>query len=547
MTTTTKPTKANKKIFVQRYRGENYLAESIIIADKPKFALVKDKLISIVDNIRGEYYPTIGLSRPYTFNSEKEFDSFIVKAKAETLDTLIVKVSDQWKKYSHADEFENALCAADTIFTYYQDMLGMTHYLFFVGSPDSGKSNKLCLFNVLAYRNFMSTDMTASNIYRHLGSIQEGQGTICEDEADNLDEDNQRMKIYKNGYTKGIRVPRNDRENTGNMLENGFFTYGWKAFAAERQPDSTIAKGFVSRVIPIGCLTGVPRYDISEILSPADDDLFVRLHDQLFEVRNLLFCHSLLHSFDKIQNINLNITNREKQLFKPLIRLFQGTETQGYLFKVVSHFVNERRKQNVDSLLAFLYKILNDMVKEDDQEITSGTIWETVKASLDGSEILNKPMSYESTEYGTLSQKTIIQMIKDNFKSTSPTRTEKQRSLKFSRTVLNQLSSKYEVNLELQVVEEMTDETDETDVLGKEGVKEGIEGTDLLSSCIYNNNMSHPSEVPQFERVSEGLEARRIKTHPSFRHKNEHLNPVLLLLYRSMINKAEADQREAEA
>jgi hypothetical protein len=502
--TVQKLAKVNKK-FVQRYRGEDYLAESIVIAGKPKFALVKDKLISIVDNI-GEYYPTIGLSRPYTFNSEKEFDSFIVKAKAETLDTLIEKVSNQWKKYSHADEFENALCAADTIFTYYQDILGMTHYLFFVGSPDSGKSNKLCLFNVLAYRNFMSSDTTAANIYRHLGSVQEGQGTICEDEADNLDEDGDRMRVYKMGYTKGFRVPRNDKEANGELNQNGYFTYGWKAFAAERQPDSTTAKGFASRVIPIGCLTGLPKYDISEILSPADDDLFVRLHDQLFEVRNLLFSYSLLHCFDKIQNINLNITNREKQLFKPLIRLFQGTETQGYLFKIASHFVNERRKQNVDSLLAFLYKILNDMVKEDNQEIGSGLIWDTIKVSLDGSDIPNKPMSYESTEYGTLSQKVIIQMIKDNFKSTSPTRTEKQRSLKFSRTVLNQLSDKYEVNLELQVVEEMTDETDETDA---GGIQDQIEGTDLPSSCKYSNNMSHPSAVPHFERVLEGLEAPR--------------------------------------
>jgi len=509
--TSPKPAKP-KKIFVQRYRGEDYLAESIIIAGKPKFAQVKDKLISIVDSI-GEYYPTIGLSRPYTFNSEKEFDSFIVKAKSETLDTLIEKVSNQWKKYSHADEFENALCAADTIFTYYQDILGMTHYLFFVGSPDSGKSNKLCLFNVLAYRNFMSTDMTASNIYRHLGSVQEGQGTICEDEADNLDEDNQRMKIYKNGYTKGFRVPRNDRENTGSMLENGFFTYGWKAFAAERQPDSTIAKGFTTRIIPINCLTGSPKYDISEVLSPADDELFVRLYDQLFEVRNLLFCYSLLHCFDKIQNINLNITNREKQLFKPLLRLFQGTKTQDYLFKIISHFVNKRRKQNIDSLLAFLYKILDDMVKEDNQVIGSGVIWETVKSSLDGSGIPNKPMSWETSEFGVLSQKGITEMIKDNFKAQNDTGRQNKRSLVFSKTVMNQLRDKYEVNLEVQVT---TDTTDTTDVGGIEEDRERMTDTVSSSSNVQDNKASYPSSAPDFERVSEGLDARRIKTHPSY-------------------------------
>jgi hypothetical protein len=52
----------------------------------------------------------------------------------------------------------------------------MSHYLFFVGSPDSGKSNRFLVFNFLAYRNFMSTDVTPSNIYCFLGSQQEGQG-----------------------------------------------------------------------------------------------------------------------------------------------------------------------------------------------------------------------------------------------------------------------------------------------------------------------------------------------------------------------------------
>ena len=135
----------------------------------------------------------------------------------------------------------------------FQDSLGMTHYLFFVGSPDSGKSNRLLVFNFLAYRNFMSTDVTPSNIYRFLGSQQEGQGTICEDEADDLDESPEKMKIYKSGYTAGFKVARNEDSINGGMSQSAYCTYGFKVFSAERLPDSVKAKGLIQRLIELNC------------------------------------------------------------------------------------------------------------------------------------------------------------------------------------------------------------------------------------------------------------------------------------------------------
>ena len=111
------------------------------------------------------------MNRPYVFKSKEEFDDLIENAKHETIDSLYDKVKKQWQKYDAADDLEISLCSADTIFTYFQDSLGMTHYLFFVGSPDSGKSNRLLVFNFLAYRNFMSTDVTPSNIYRFLALL----------------------------------------------------------------------------------------------------------------------------------------------------------------------------------------------------------------------------------------------------------------------------------------------------------------------------------------------------------------------------------------
>lgn len=104
--------------------------------------------------------PKLLSNRPYSFKSKEEYESYIEHARHETLDSLFNRTYKVWKKYIDADEFHLKICAADTIFTYFQDKLGMTHYLWFTADNDAGKSNNLKLFNILGYRNLMNTAMT---------------------------------------------------------------------------------------------------------------------------------------------------------------------------------------------------------------------------------------------------------------------------------------------------------------------------------------------------------------------------------------------------
>jgi hypothetical protein len=48
-------------------------------------------------------------------------------------------------------------------------------------------------------------------------------------------------------------------------------------------------------------------------------------------------------------------------------------------------------------------------------ELESGLIWSTIIEPLQGDAIPNKPHSYHSVEFGYLSQKEIIQILKDIF------------------------------------------------------------------------------------------------------------------------------------
>ena len=252
------------------------------------------------------------LSKEYSFSSVEEINRYIDRARTETRDSIYYQIKSMWKKYIDQDEFHTVICAANTFFSYFQDKLGMTHYLLFVGDNDAGKSARLVVFQQLAYRPLYNISMTPANIYRSLGSIEEGQVTILEDEIDSIDEWDEKMTIYKGGYHSGVKVARNDDTSSGRKSQ-GFYTYSFKAFTSEKQPDSIKAKGFNERVFVIKCSAGDPDYDINEVVSPAGDEDYKSLLDELADIRKLLLAYRLLHYNDPIPNVKLNIKNRDKR------------------------------------------------------------------------------------------------------------------------------------------------------------------------------------------------------------------------------------------
>ena len=133
-------------IYVQRLSDSEHFAEAVIVGGIPAFIVRNKDAIFTTDKI--EYEDKIVkplsaiayLNKPYSFKIG-EVEQVIEAAKYETLDTLYRKVKSIWKKYVDADDFHISICAADTIFTYYQDRVGLVHYLFFVGGGSSGNPN----------------------------------------------------------------------------------------------------------------------------------------------------------------------------------------------------------------------------------------------------------------------------------------------------------------------------------------------------------------------------------------------------------------------
>jgi hypothetical protein len=535
--------KKKKEHFIQKYTEQNIVAEAVVVAGIPYFAVAKsnsneitvEKSLSIDDVC--EYKPfeqTTYLSEPYKFKSKQDFELCLVKARDETLDTLYGKVESIWRKYIDADDFHISICTADTIFTYYQDKMGLTHYLFFIGGNNCGKSNNLLVLKYLAYRNFTSTDMTAANIYQFLGSGEEGQGTLCEDEADRIDDDRQKMAIHKNGYIKGFSVARTDTSFGRKQMK--FNTYCFKAFAAERFPDPVKAKGFNQRVIEMQCSSGNPHYDIAEVTSPAGAEEFQGLVDELNETRNLLLAFRLLHFHDHLPDIKLNIKGREKQLFKPVLRIFQNTQVLNRLLPVISNYVAQKREANYSTLHAFLYRTVKDMItSKTASEIESGAIWESIKASLPGDDVPGRTLSYETSEFGTITQKEIIQTLQHIFGAKSK-KSHGIRILSFDVSKLRRLGNVYDLPPQVMVVEgedddnrgsDMSDWTDvglDRHIATRKKVNE--KSPDMPISERYNTPFYPDVDTPHPSNASNTTPTQQLPLNPQFKcyHRGCHFH-----------------------
>jgi len=166
-----KETSEKKEFVFYKYSKGISLAEAIFINNHPMFLQIQNgkpilsETIDLGDQIIVPPDKSSYLSKEYTFSSKKEVEQYIKRAQKENLDSLYRKVKEVWNKYFENNQEALILCAADTIFTYFQDKMGMTHYLLFVGDNNSGKSNALRVFHHLGYRPLFEVGTTPANIY----------------------------------------------------------------------------------------------------------------------------------------------------------------------------------------------------------------------------------------------------------------------------------------------------------------------------------------------------------------------------------------------
>jgi hypothetical protein len=92
--------------------------------------------------------------------------------------------------WAYNDQESNilTLLAIDTVLSYSQDRFSTIHYLNCIGDNGTGKNAFGTTFQFTGYRPVNAASMSAANHLRIGGTIEPGQRTIIEDEADSIED-----------------------------------------------------------------------------------------------------------------------------------------------------------------------------------------------------------------------------------------------------------------------------------------------------------------------------------------------------------------------
>ena len=276
-----KETVTKKIVIAYKYsnRGSGSLFEAIILQGEPYFVTwypdygIDNKTLDIKPYIEettriikppsSEEYPYT----PYEFADQEELNDYFRRANTiTTKNDLYQKAKSFFKKYVDQDKNIIVILSADSIFTYFQDLFPITHYTEGIGGNDVGKSSLGFTFTYTGYRVVRGTSISGANYYRILGNVEAGQCTIIEDEADNISNDDDKIKILKAGYELDSRIPKTNM-NAKNQEMNWFFPYCYKMILAEKSLSEWKAKGLVDRTFTFKCRPGRVRHSIKKVVS----------------------------------------------------------------------------------------------------------------------------------------------------------------------------------------------------------------------------------------------------------------------------------------
>jgi len=121
--------------------------------------------------------------------------------------------------------------------------------------------------------------------------------------------------------------------------------------------------------------------------------------------------------------------------------LFNNTKAQNEIVASLSKFLSEKNNKKLDSFDAYLYSIVSDLVKEEKTVVSNEVLWSIIR-SLPGSDVPNRPLSYNTEDFGIISMARVTQICKDKF-GAERRHDGQQRSLVFDKNTIQKLKTNY--------------------------------------------------------------------------------------------------------
>ena len=346
----------------------NFFVESVIIDGVPHFicydkisdTLLLKREIETDDKIFKPLEESESGYPPYKFTRleiEKSLKNKISK------DLILEEIKRQIDKFIVVRELDKYLLLADILLTYEQEHINTVHFPFFVGETESGKSSALHLVRILGYRCLYGEDLPNADIYNFLGTDEEGAGTIAEDEAQEIEKNREKIRTYKNSYSKGSLKAR---IITTNYSKKQVFykTFCPKFFAGEKLPED---KGFKERLAVVNMLEGKPSSNIKRLTGSEKKEL-----DNL---RKGLLVYKIQNIKNDLIQFNSGLTQRDQELWEDFLRVVFGTKYFVKCKETVAYYTTQRHESIWNSLEAKIFKLATKLFG-DTLELRLESFWE---------------------------------------------------------------------------------------------------------------------------------------------------------------------------
>lgn len=412
------------KYVVYKYsdRQRKPLHEAVIIDGAPYFLYLdsNDRKFRVVQEIEEntrilrppnpEEYPYL----PYEFDSIHEISNLLMEVKEHPeISYYYKKCKSIIKKHNDQDDYKLNLVASDITWTYLQDKFPTTHYLNIIGDNGSGKSSLGLCIEILGYRPVNMTSPSAANLFRVLGTIEAGQCIVIAEEAEKIDRNTEILPILKTGYHVMGKVAK---VNLNIQKQEFFWTFCYKVIISERSLSRETAKGVLDRTFIINTFNGKPIYDIKETLNPAGNELRKSLFDEIMHFRKLMLLSRLVHYQDTIQDINIGLEGRDKELCKPLRQLFYNTDVEMEIKSSIDQFLGKKKQNRGNMLEVALIPILGKLISDNGIEFRSSLVWKEIIQQIEGTyDNERQPNDYHTADFGTIYRTTITSLICDKF------------------------------------------------------------------------------------------------------------------------------------
>ncbi len=358
-----KKEKKNKSKTTSKVKGfiGNVYVESVIVDAKPKFLakqLNGNGEIVVKNNITADGETCVPLEAnlygylPYRFSSSDVID---LTSSEISKEAILNEIKEQIDRFIVAKDLDKHLILGDILLTYCQEWISTIHFPFFVGETESGKSSVLHLGKFLNYRCLYGEDLPNADIYNFLGSDEEGCGTIAEDEAQEIAGYREKIRTYKNSYSKNsFKARMLMLQNKKQQLYYKTFCPKW--FAGEKIPQD---KGFLERLAIIYMIEGIPT---SNIKRASEDEQKV-----LSQIRNKLLVWKLQNIGKEFLTIDSQLQGRDQELWEDFLSVVHGTKYFEKCQNVVKYYVNQRQEAIRNSLEAKLFNLLLEKLDKDFQ------------------------------------------------------------------------------------------------------------------------------------------------------------------------------------